>query len=201
MSLSKPHLIIVTGIPGAGKTFFAEQFAKMFNAPLISADRLMNIISDTQTEATSHERATILQLMLSQLEQLLLTKATILIDGATEARTERHEFAKIAKASGYDVLIVWVQTDSPTSRHRAVNSAKRHNGRQQIVTIEQYEKALKRFTPPNKAEKSVVISGRHTYVTQARSILKKLTEERSENTINVPPPSRPEKRSRHILIR
>lgn len=201
LSLSKPHLIIVTGVPGAGKTFFAEQFAKTFNAPMISADHLRNIVCDEQSGGVHNERIVTFRLLFNQLEQLLVTKSTIVIDGGSDTRAERQELTKKARASGYDSLVVWVQTDLPTSKHRTVNSAKRHGGKSQYVNLDQYERALNRFTPPNNIENSVVISGRHTYATQARVILKKLTETRSvapEIARTLEPPA---KRSHHILIR
>lgn len=201
LSLSKPHLVIVTGIPGSGKTFFAEQFAKTFNAPLISYDVLQTIVLADQPESITSDRLTTYRLVLNELEQLLKTKSTIVIDGASETRTERQELSKKAHTNGYKVLTVWVQTDLPTSRHRTVNSAKRHGGRPQIISLEQYEKALKRFTPPSHAEKFIVISGRHTYATQAKVLLKKLTESRDENPETLRMPERLEKRSHHILIR
>jgi len=40
LSLSKPHVIVTVGIPGSGKSFFAEHFAATFKAPLISGERI-----------------------------------------------------------------------------------------------------------------------------------------------------------------
>jgi len=35
LQLDKPHAIVVIGIQGSGKTFFAEKFATTFKAPYI----------------------------------------------------------------------------------------------------------------------------------------------------------------------
>ncbi|MBI3889304.1 hypothetical protein HY312_01855 [Candidatus Saccharibacteria bacterium] len=38
LNLTKPHLIVVVGIPGAGKTYFGQQFSTTFNAPYLKYD-------------------------------------------------------------------------------------------------------------------------------------------------------------------
>ena len=36
-SISHPHAIMMVGLPGSGKTFFAQQFSEMFNAPFVDS--------------------------------------------------------------------------------------------------------------------------------------------------------------------
>ena len=79
LQLSSPHLIIMVGAPGAGKTQFATEFAKMFNAPILSSDTLRELSSD---DALIHKAAVDL------LRELLKPKQTIIFDGNTEKHYE-----------------------------------------------------------------------------------------------------------------
>ena len=141
LQLSSPHLIIMVGAPGAGKTQFATEFAKMFNAPMLSSDTLRELSSDD---------------------------TLIIFDGNTEKRAWRSDIAKVAREAGFKPLFVWVQTDPAMSRARWLRS---HNGDEAL-----FEQKLRTFSPPHASEPYMVISGRHTYNTQAKTLLKKLSD-------------------------
>lgn len=188
LSLNQPHLIILTGVKGSGKTFFAEQFAKTFHAPYVSHDRIARFVTDTK--ATN-------KLAEYQLEELLKTKQPIVIDGFATTRTERADLSQKAREADYAVLLIWVQTDPATAKSRAIKTS---NGQ---FDPEVYERAVKRFTPPNAAEKPVVISGKHTYASQAKVVLKRLTAPRAAAiSTHQTAPVRPETtHRRNITIR
>jgi len=161
LSLSTPHIIATVGIPGSGKTHFAEQFAETFSAPLISHHRLQDISSDEKM---------INQTALTFMKEVMKTRQTIVFEGATDRRVERAELAKLARENGYKILFVWVQTDQNTARQRALKQ----------IDQDTYKHLTKRFSAPHRSENYVVISGRHTYATQAKTLLKKLTESRAQ---------------------
>jgi hypothetical protein len=127
-----------------------------------------------------------------------------IIDGGMNARVDRHKLKSAAGGSGYETLVVWVQTDDMTSRQRSLkrNRQKLDDKYTAALTEEQFEAIAKRFTPPNQLEPTVVISGKHTYNTQARGVLKKLVAPREEavksieNPRNESPPNDPPPRRR-----
>lgn len=176
LSLSSPHIIATVGLPGVGKTYFAEQFAETFSSPLISSHIFDQIGADKNL---------INQINLGFLKEVMKTKKTIVFEGATDRRVDRMELAKLARQNGYKVLFVWVQTDPSTAKQRALRQ----------ISPEQYDMHVKRFSAPHETESSVVISGRHTYSTQARTILKRLTKARSEAANNPVEPVVPQRQS------
>lgn len=188
LSLSQPHLIVLTGIKGSGKTFFAEKFAETFHAPYIGREVIDQLVQDTSIAD---------QIVEHQLDQLLKTKQPVVVDGLGTTRTERAELAKKAREAGYTTLLIWVQTDPATAKSRAVKAS----GKQ--LHSDEYDRLSKRFTPPNSLEKPVVISGRHTYASQAKVVLKRLTAPRTEAiSTHKTTPVRPEPTSRrNIAIR
>lgn len=173
LSLSKPHLIIMVGIPGSGKSFFAEHFAETFGVPLVSSNQIRQILSSNPT-FLNEESSTVDQIADYTLSELLKTKQTVLYEGSTWSRTSRQELAKKARASGYETLLVWTQTEMAAARAR---STKRGRDRA-TLSVEQFERQAKQFTAPNQSEKPVVISGKHTYASQLKIVLKKLTAPR-----------------------
>ncbi len=173
LSLAQPHAIIMVGIPGSGKSFFAEKFAETFGAPYIQLEALLEHTEDTEAAKRIAEL---------HLAEFAKTKHSLVLDTDTLTRTERTELAKKLRHHGYEPLLVWVQTDTATAQYR--------NKKKQ--TPEAYDVQMKRFSPPHEAEEPVVISGKHTYATQARAVLKRLTGERAHVSSSpvAPPPAR-----------
>lgn len=173
--LSRPHLIVMVGIPGSGKSFFAEKFADTFHAPFISLQQLMALgdISPKVAQAIIHH----------ELEQVMKTGQTVVVDTMTYTRSERAELTRIARSADYEILFVWVQIDSISAKNRLKKTLAQTDDKQQRVA--EYEKQLAHFTTPNAAEKPIVISGKHTYATQVKVVLTRLTAPRSNTNVPV----------------
>ena len=193
LSLSRPLILMVIGVPGSGKSFFARQFAAMFSAPLVSPDFVRSQIF-VSPRYSREEDEVIQTLCAQQIDELLKTEKTFLVDGGLNIRADRLELAKLARTAGYGTLIVWVQTDEPTSYSRATKRNARHPGDlyNSPLTEEQFDMLTKRLSPPSAQEPFVVISGKHTYATQAKVVLKKLIvprEQHTQQTTPIPPTS------------
>lgn len=195
LSLSKPHLLVMVGVPGAGKSSFAEHFAETFTAPIVNWDTIRAELFNEPTYSKD-EQVIIGRVADYMLDELLKTQRTIVYEGAADARSERQALAKRARAAGYEVLFVWVQTDSATAQQRATKKKRDSVS----MTAEQFEAATKRFTQPNHTEPLVVISGKHTYASQLKIVLKRLVEPRAGLSAPVAPQPRPAT-GRNIIIR
>lgn len=189
LSLTTPHVIFVIGMPGVGKTYFATKFSETFGAPFIEADKLRSVISASQPTFSQDEQSVVDQLVLQQASELFKTKKTFIVEAATEARVDRQNLAKLAKANGYEPLFVWVQTDPETARRRATKPGRVNKAKTLILPEARYDYLAKRFTQPTATENAVVISGKHTYASQARTVLKRLAEPNrpAEASVQVPP--------------
>lgn len=164
LTLTKPHLFILAGIPGAGKTFLANHFAKSFNTPLISSDEIASILFEKQ-DYSEKEQAVIRNITLFNLEQLLKTKSNIIYDGYSSTRVSRLNLVKSATDQGYNPVFIWVQTDLATSSARALK-----NG----MPKDRFDKMVRKFTPLISTEPYMVVSGKHSSVNQVRNITNKL---------------------------
>ena len=157
LQLEKPHAIVVVGIQGSGKSFFAEKFADTFTAPFLDDKQF---IEHAKTEGDAKMIAT------TMLLELLKTGKSIVIE-IDGSKDNRIELAKLLKDSGYQMLLVWVQTDSNTAMARA----RKMNGTKQ----DEYREGLKQFSAPQDNEQPLVISGKHTFASQTKAVLKKLS--------------------------
>ena len=200
---------MMVGLPGAGKSFFARQFAESFNAPLVSADHLRTAIFSNPTH-TKEEDVLIDTIMLQQTRELLKTNRSIVVDGSCNVRANRQDLQRLAKQKNYNTLIIWVQTDGPTCRQRALkrNPSREGDILNAPLTNETFDAQVKRFTPPHTTEAAIVISGKHTYSTQLRVVLKRLaprddqpaTAPQPQNTIQQRPHGDIQTKSHRVTI-
>lgn len=169
LSLATPHVLVMVGLPGSGKSFFAEKFAETFHTPYISLEKTAQLVQGDLSA-----------LLRAELTELVKTKQSIIFDGPSDLRAERSEIMQIAKKAGYETIFIWVQTDAPTAKARTRNPKRTSH------TEVNYEQRIKRFSPPHASEKPLVISGKHTYASQARVVLKKLSQPRQDAPVPVP---------------
>lgn len=180
LQLDRPHAIIVIGIQGSGKTFFAEKFASTFNAPFIEQAMFDRSASN---EASSKE------LMSSMLKEMLKTGRSIVVELALPTKTERTELSRELKRAGYEPLYVWVQVDIDTAMTRSYRAVG--------IDADEYRDRMRRFSPPHQSERALVISGKHTFATQAKSVLRKLSGPRQSPE----PPHRSQPQRGQIIVR
>jgi predicted kinase len=194
LSLNKPHLIVMVGIPGAGKSSFAKSFAASFKAPLISHDHILQEIFDSP-ERTKKEEIITAGVAEYMLDETLKTGQTIVYDGLSSTRSSRAEIVKKAKNAGYKTLLIWVQTDQATARKRLITESKKRS----VINPEQFETYVNKFSAPQQNENVVVISGKHTYSSQLKIVLKRLADPQ-DIVVKQPEATRPNA-VRRFLIR
>jgi predicted kinase len=169
-------MLVVVGIPGSGKTFFASQFSETFNSPYIDYGYYRRVAGDAKSGT---------HLAGYSLLQIMKAKQTVVLEGRGATAADRQEIVQVAHKAGYNVLYIWVQTDPDASEDRALTS------KVAPISITDFNRQLKEFQSLGEKENYVVISGKHTYASQARVVLKRLVDAR-ENPVKtiLPTPTR-----------
>lgn len=157
---SVPHAIIMIGIPGAGKTFFTENFSKNFLVPQVNYASIRE---------AAHSKKAADSLMVSVLTELFKTKRTLIIDSETGTKRQRSALAAMVTKAGYLPLFIWVQTATPDAERRSLKAG---------LDREAFHKAVAAFEAPDAKEGVLVISGKHTLSSQLRVVLKYLSEQK-----------------------
>ena len=156
---TKPRALLVFGAPCSGKTTFAEKFAQKFGLAYYN-------LQDLEDEYGFSKDG-----VMVVLEQVLKTKQTIIVEGMLDTERDRAEVRNLLRSYGYEPALIWVQTDIATirmrlkSRFRSVAKAKKA-----------YDEAVSVMEAPTDIEKPIILSGKHTFETQTRHVVKGLAE-------------------------
>jgi gluconate kinase len=159
LHLGRPYAIMMVGVPGSGKSFFASQFAETFHAPYVDSLAIETLSRDGDAAG---------ELISIFLGELVKTHQSFVFEGNSDSRVRRTEFARWARAKGYQPLFIWVQADQRTALKRSLKSG---------MTRDTFEAIMREFSAPHEDEKAIVISGRHTYASQARVVLAALSKD------------------------
>ncbi len=149
--------ILVFGTPCSGKTTFCENFAKRFHAPFYNLEDMMT------KYGFNHEQ------ILGFVEEVAKTGQTLIFEGLLNTEKDREIINQILIDSNYSPSLIWIQTDSSTTKQRmkmrlkSVSKAKT-----------EYDARMKLLEAPSDKEPAIVISGRHTFETQLRHVLTQL---------------------------
>lgn len=156
---AKPRALMIFGAPCSGKTTFAEKFGKKFKLAAFDLNALK------KEHGFSHQELLVI------LEQILKTQQTIIVEGELDTEKERIEMRNLLRENGYEPALVWIQTDIATirtrlkSRFKSVSKAK-----------DFYETAVATIEAPGENEHAIILSGKHTFETQARHVVAGLAD-------------------------
>lgn len=185
LQLTPPLLIITMGYPGAGKTYFARQFAEMYDLPRIS-EEVFRFELFENPQFNDDEDDIIERVVHYSLVQLMKTKQTLVFEGAHLTLAKRKRVYELAAENGYRTLTVWLQTDLETSAKRAVARDRRSPDNKYAFGIDKntFNYLANKLERPIDKEQSVVVSGKHIFRSQCLTVLRKITSIYSESLAN-----------------
>lgn len=155
-SRTKHFAILIFGAPLSGKTFFAEQFRKRYNANYFDFSHLV--------ETYNIQNKDIEKFLIG----VLKNDQDLIIEGCLNTEADRNSIRSICRKAGYIPILIWVQTNPATLKRRA---AKLKGDDQKQA----HQAKMKNYQAPSVLERPVVISGRFSFELQCRVVLKALS--------------------------
>ena len=98
------------------------------------------------------------------------TKKAIVLDTPLQTKKERDDLSRIAKKAGYRLTLILMQSNDIVAQNRATDPVKPDS-----MTDQQYKMVLKAFEQPDIKENVIVLSGQHTFKSQLRLVINRLS--------------------------
>lgn len=174
---NKPLLILLYGFPGAGKTHFSRNMSENLVCAHVHSDRIRHELFE-EPQFDEQEDGIVKQLMNYMCEEFLSAGVSVIYDTNMMRKTDRHHMRELARKKGAKTLVVWLQVDSETAFSR-INKRDRRTIDDRYstdYTQEDFRHFAARMQHPEPIEDYVVVSGKHTFVSQRNAVFKRLME-------------------------
>ena len=99
----------------------------------------------------------------SPFSKYLHTRQTVIIEGGLDTEKQRQEVKNIFIVAGYDVDLLWIQTDIATIRNRM-----KFRYKSVAKAKSAYDEAIEKLEAPSELERPIILSGKHTFETQTK---------------------------------
>jgi predicted kinase len=173
---NKPLLILLYGFPGAGKTFFARQLCEHLQAAHVHGDRIRSELFE-EPRYDREENEVVTHLMDYMTGELLNAGMSVIYDTNAMRVSQRRMLRDVARKVGAQSILVWQQIDTESAFSRANKRDRRKADDKYTPAVDKatFERlAVNMQNPIN--EDYVVISGKHTFMTQLNALMKRLQE-------------------------
>jgi predicted kinase len=134
-------IILVFGLPGTGKSYFAEHFAKKHNAVHLSTDLVREKLEfkghyDEKTKQQVYNE------LFKQAQMEFKKGADVVVDGTFHVGRRREQLEKLAKEENKKVYYIEMKADDKTVRKRLKKSRKHSEAHPDV-----YETIKNEFEP------------------------------------------------------
>lgn len=141
-------ILIVFGLPGSGKSYFAARLATLINADYINSDRVRKSIFSSRTYSKQEKHLVYTQ-MLKQMKLAIQQHKNLVLDATFHENDMRTKFSDAALAAG-GVTYIEITADESLIRDRLSRSREDSE-----ANFEVYKKLKEQWEP--LAEKHLVL--------------------------------------------
>ncbi|HEY1644906.1 MAG TPA: ATP-binding protein [Candidatus Saccharimonadales bacterium] len=173
----KPFLLMLYGLPGSGKTYFARQFSEEVQAANLQADRIRSELFD-KPRYDQQENNVIAQLMDYMAEEFLAAGVSVIYDTNAMRGVQRKALREIAKRHGAIPVLAWLQVDTESAFARNVKRDRRRADDRFAASWDRttFDSLGSYMQNPDYHEEAIVVSGKHHFSTQRNAVMSKLRD-------------------------
>jgi predicted kinase len=171
---TKPVMIMLYGIPGSGKTHFADELAQTMGAAHVQGDRIRSELFE-KPAYDKQENEVVTRLMEYMAEEFLKSGVNVIFDMNAGRLVQRRALRDIARRIKGQTMLVWLQIDPESALLRISKRDRRRLDDKfaRPYTKAEFKLAIGDMQPP-KNEDYVVVCGKHPFSMQRNSIVKKM---------------------------
>ncbi|WP_281541151.1 AAA family ATPase [Maribacter aestuarii] len=107
-------VILVCGLPGSGKSYFASRLAETIHAQYFNSDRLRKELFPKRTYSKS-ETAKVYEILLNKMEAAINTNTDLVLDATFHFKATRKPFISKGKGS---IVFIEIQANEDVIRER-----------------------------------------------------------------------------------
>jgi predicted kinase len=111
------RIIIVSGLPGSGKSYFAEKLAAQLGAVYLSSDQIRNVLQ-ARGKYALEDKMMVYQYMADLTSRHLEKKKTVVADATFYHHSMRDLFSGVAAEQQGRITFILVKTSEDLSRQR-----------------------------------------------------------------------------------
>jgi predicted kinase len=171
---AKPVMICLYGFPGAGKSYVSRNLASVLQVAHVNAERIRAELFDSP-HYDAQENAIVSHLMDYMTEEFLNSGVSVIYDTNAMRTAQRRRLRELARRHKADYLLIWLQIDQDSALFRAQNRDRRTSDDKYSLPANQefFQSQLNGMQNP-QGEDYLVISGKHTFITQKSAIINRL---------------------------
>jgi predicted kinase len=113
----EPPLIVVSGLPGTGKSFFCRELAERLSFLILASDTLRKILFPSP-EYQESENKRLFSACHVLIEELLRRGIPIIFDATNLLEHHREYLYRAAERAGTKLILVWVEAPTEVVRQR-----------------------------------------------------------------------------------
>jgi len=113
----EPPLIMVSGLPGTGKSFFCRKLAERLSFLILASDTLRKILFPSP-EYKESENKRLFSACHVLIEELLNEGIPVIFDATNLLEHHREYFYRAAERAGARLILVWVEAPTEVVRQR-----------------------------------------------------------------------------------
>lgn len=174
---AKPFLLMLYGFPGSGKTYFSRQLTDKMQLAHIQADRIRAELFE-KPRYDKQENEVVIQLMNYMAGEFLSAGLSVVYDVNLMRAGQRRALRDMARKSGVQTLLVWLQIDTDTAFQRGQKRDRRRIDDRFAAQMDRhsFDSIASNMQNPGQTEDYVVVSGKHVFSTQYSAVSRKLRD-------------------------
>ncbi|MGK7391641.1 MAG: AAA family ATPase [Candidatus Cyclobacteriaceae bacterium M2_1C_046] len=136
-------IVMVLGLPGSGKTYFAKRLAGKINAVHISSDRIRNELM-ALGKYSKKEKLAVYNKMIQLTAESLVSNKNIVVDATFYLSETREMFYNLAKKENVEIQLIVMEADEKLIKERVTKPREDSE-----ADLEVYKKIKEQFEPVN----------------------------------------------------